>query len=470
MAAFMHAISTGTVSGSGVTIPGIPGNPDFLDITESISGTVTLDISHYEYVGGAYYLVESSSTFQGTAGLSGWDVDEFNWSGSASVDPNHSGGAFGYADGTASVFEANLIISHNGVYDQNSTFVWLVLDLTIGAGDSLTVTGAHIEGYGDDIALSFSFAPFSAGTIDGTPGNDTLNGTGGDDVINGGAGNDFITAGDGNDTVSGGDGLDTILGGSGRDSIDGGAGSDSIDGGIGNDILYANDGDDTVTGGSGNDSLIGGSGQGDDRYTGGTGTDTLRYSSATHAVTANLKTGRGSGVDIGNDTVASIENLIGGQAVDGLTGSAGANKIDGQAGADLIKGLGGNDTLTGGGGSDKIYGGAGNDRLDGGAAGDRFYFVEAPSAGNADTILNFASGSDKICLDDVVFGQLRTLGTLASSNFALGAAADSDDYLVFVAGTGKLYYDADGSGAALPVLIATLTGGASLAASDITVI
>ena len=49
---------------------------------------------------------------------------------------------------------------------------------------------------------------------------------------------------------------------------------------------------------------------------------------------------------------------------------------------------------------------------------------------------------------------------------ATGAATDANDYLVFNTTTKMLSYDADGNGAGAAVNIATLTGVATLNASD----
>jgi Ca2+-binding RTX toxin-like protein len=77
---------------------------------------------------------------------------------------------------------------------------------------------------------------------------------------------------------------------------------------------------------------------------GGAGQDTVSYASATAAVTASLATTSAQNTGgSGNDTLSSIEHLIGSRYADRLTGSAGGNRLDGGAG---------NDTLTGGLGDD----------------------------------------------------------------------------------------------------------------------
>ena len=93
---------------------------------------------------------------------------------------------------------------------------------------------------------------------------------------------------------------------------------------------------------------------------GGAGIDTATYAAATGAVTVNLGTGTASGA-AGNDTLATIENLVGSAYADTLTGSAGANLIAGGAGNDLISAGEGDDFVYGNDGLDVVTLGAGND-------------------------------------------------------------------------------------------------------------
>ncbi len=66
---------------------------------------------------------------------------------------------------------------------------------------------------------------------------------------------------------------------------------------------------------------------------------------------------------------------------------------------------------------------------------------------------------DTIRLDDLVFAGLPT-GTLASSAFAsnlTGTATDEFDRIIYETDTGRLYFDADGSGSGTRVHFATIT-------------
>jgi Ca2+-binding RTX toxin-like protein len=234
-----------------------------------------------------------------------------------------------------------------------------------------------------------------------------------DSVINAGAGDDTVIAGEGNDVIIGGDGA-------GKDSYDGGAGSDtvqytsatwgiSVDLSIGtaaslinpsdkknkdasgtgkdtlmrieniiagdfDDVLTGNefsneirgedghdringrDGNDTLFGDAGDDTLIGGLGS--DTLDGGSGADTASYMERTSAVIANLAEGEAT-IDSENDTLISIENLIGGKGADHLTGDGHGNILIGGAGNDTLEAGWDEPTLRGG--DDTLRGGAGND-------------------------------------------------------------------------------------------------------------
>jgi Ca2+-binding RTX toxin-like protein len=80
---------------------------------------------------------------------------------------------------------------------------------------------------------------------------------------------------------------------------------------------------------------------------------------------------------------------------------------------------------------------------------------------------DFVAADDTIVLDRAVFNGIASSGALAAGAFHLGTAAgDADDRIVYDQATGRLFYDADGSGAGAQVLFATLTPGAALGAVD----
>ena len=276
------------------------------------------------------------------------------------------------------------------------------------------------------------------------------------DVVNGAAFDDFLYGRDGNDTINGY------------------AGNDVVDGGTGNDTLTGGDGNDTVGGGTGNDLIVGGNGAGDDVYNGGEGMDTVKYTSAVSGITANLATGiitssaGGDAAGIGTDKISGIECVIGGHFADRLLGDASDNVLHGMRGADRLTGGAGRDTLWGGSGGDVLSGGLGRDVLIGGPGPDTFRFDTRPAPGNVDLIQGFLPSQDRILLDDSVFTSIGPLGALAQAAFVVGESASTEAHrVVFDAGTGKLFYDPDGSGETAQVLIARIAGlEATLSASD----
>ena len=135
-----------------------------------------------------------------------------------------------------------------------------------------------------------------------------------------------------------------FLGGAGNDVITSGSDDDVLIGGEGDDVLRARSGDDVVLGGAGNDTIVGGAGAGDDFYDGGEGIDWVTYSSASEGIYVNLETGDASGADIDTDTLANIENVLGGSGADTLIGDDGDNVLEGAAGDDRITGGQGTDT------------------------------------------------------------------------------------------------------------------------------
>ena len=168
----------------------------------------------------------------------------------------------------------------------------------------------------------------------------------------------------------------------------------------------------------------------------------------------------------------TLENLTltGASAING-TGNGLANTIVGNGAANILNGAAGNDALQGAAGDDVLIGGVGVDTLDGGTGGDRFTFLDAPVAADADHILSFAVGSDRIVLDDAAFSTLP-VGALAAGAFVAGtAAADADDRILYDAATGNLYFDSDGTDANAAILFATLDNApATLSAGDFLVI
>ncbi len=275
-----------------------------------------------------------------------------------------------------------------------------------GAGnDSITgSTGADIIAGGADNDTLLGGA--AADSLYGDIGDDILQGDAGDDVLFGGDGNDifrYTGSAGGFDAIDGGAGSDTLTalanntviglaafsgieaitagaftgvtvaggitndvfdfsaitltgivrvnGGDGNDNIIGNAAANTIWGGNGMDRLEGGDGADVLVGDAGNDTLVGGNGN--DTLTGGADIDTVDYSYSSTNWTINLAATSAQAVSGSEtDTIATVENVIGGSGNDIITGTTAANVLTGGAGNDRITGGTGNDGINGGLGTD----------------------------------------------------------------------------------------------------------------------
>jgi serralysin len=143
--------------------------------------------------------------------------------------------------------------------------------------------------------------------------------------------------------------IENVIGSSSRDAITGNDAANFIDGGNDSDTLLGGAGDDTLRGGEGLDTLDG-----------GTGADTADYSDATSAYSVSLVTQLAIRIEpFVDDTLTSIENLIGTSFGDSLTGDANNNVLDGGPGIDTLVGGNGNDTFVVGDAGDSIVESAG---------------------------------------------------------------------------------------------------------------
>lgn len=260
-----------------------------------------------------------------------------------------------------------------------------------------------------------------------------------------------FSGGGGNDKLYLGGGDDIGYGGTGNDLLKGEVGNDTLYGDAGNDTLYGDDGTDRLEGGADDDTLIGGAGA--DKLLGGTGIDTASYAGATTGVNASLSVPSSNTGDAQGDTYSAVENLLGTVYVDRLEGNTLANTLNGREG------------------DDRLIGGLGNDLLIGGAGKDTFVFNTKPGSTNIDTIDDFSVKDDTIWLDDDVYTKVGPLGDLASAAFYIGTAAhDTSDRVVYDKVSGKLWYDADGTGSIAAVQFALLDKGLALTAADFDVI
>jgi serralysin len=170
----------------------------------------------------------------------------------------------------------------------------------------------------------------------------------------GGSGNDTIIGNDANNVLEGNDGSDTLVGGLGNDTLNGGNGIDTVTfahatgaeiinlaagtatGADGNDVLISIE---NAVGTAFNDTLVGSAAS--NTLDGGAGTDTVSFATAAGGVTVNLATGTATGA--GNDTLISIENVIGSSHQDRIIGDANANTIASGDGIDVVTLGAGND-------------------------------------------------------------------------------------------------------------------------------
>ncbi|MNY42222.1 hypothetical protein D3C86_1770900 [compost metagenome] len=100
---------------------------------------------------------------------------------------------------------------------------------------------------------------------------------------------------------------------------------------------------------------------------------------------------------------------------------------------------------------------------------DIFRFSTAPGGNNIDSVTDFTAGQDHLALSNAVFnlqGQALTdPGVLA--NVTDNQTEQAGANLVFNQSNQTLYYDADGAANGNAAAVVTLTGVASLAASDL---
>jgi Ca2+-binding RTX toxin-like protein len=359
---------------------------------------------------------------------------------------------------------------------------------TLAAGiENLTLfDGAMIDGSGNATKNTIT-GNSSDNVLFGDAGDDTIIGNAGNDTLDGGAGADRMTGGTGDDVYVVDNAKDTVTErpNEGTDTIETTLASFSIAklsaienltytelssatlvGNASVNTLTSNSGADRLDGGVGGDSLIGG--DGDDLY-----------------IVDDLNDTVIEVLNEGNDSVQSsvtytlsdyVENLTltGKAAINGsgnnqnntLTGNTAANTLGGEQGDDTLDGGAGNDTLSGGDGNDVLIGGLGNDLLTGGGGTDKFRFDKVLGKTNIDTITYFATGIDRIELDDAIFRKfIGTTGQLTADKFTpTNESQGLTDYIVAktvqvngVSAT-ALFYDADGSNKGAAVQFATLVG------------
>ena len=157
-----------------------------------------------------------------------------------------------------------------------------------------------------------------------------------------------------------------------------------------NDAILGNFFSNTLYGGGGNDTFQGG--PGNDHIFGGEGRDTLRLDSfmpepggqIVNGVLVTLGEGGTQGgayyFDFGSqDTISSIENVIGSNYRDDVNGNSADNEFRGGQGNDTLSGNAGRDKLFGDNDDDMLDGGAEADQLDGGDGYDTAVYLGSSS-------------------------------------------------------------------------------------------
>ena len=302
---------------------------------------------------------------------------------------------------------------------------------------SLAVTTAQDTGGGGRDTLT------AVEGLIGTDFNDRLTGAATDDVLQGGAGDDRLTGGAGSDTAdySTAAGAVTVRVGETAAQNTRGAGTDTL---VSMENLWGSAFDDVLIGDQ-NDNILRG-GAGDDRLSGGGGRDTASYDDATAGVTVSLAIAGPQDTGAGQDTLISIENLIGSAFDDILYGNAGANRLTGGAG---------NDTLYGGDGDDRLVDIAGVNTIDGGAGYDTIDY----SSASAGIYISLAAGGASVAAKlpnfdyDNIAGVEAVIGTAFNDAITLrmgatGRGGAGVDTFGFVAGsaTGNTVLDFSGTG------------------------
>lgn len=284
--------------------------------------------------------------------------------------------------------------------------------------------------------------------IVGTGGRDQFTGLRGSDTINGGADSDTIRYD--SDTWNGGtagifvDLQITMAGGAiggyirdGFGTVDRVTDIERVIGTIYNDVFYGS----TV-----NNHFWGG--EGTDYYNGDAGSDWLRFdrwfeNAPTSGVVVDMSLATNQIINDGHgntEKIFNIENIVGNNLNDSIIGSAGDNYLVGRDGSD---------TLTGGGGI------------------DYFEFWNQGDADDNDLITDFtASGAaseiDVLSFDSQGFAGMTTTLTLVNGTVATSAVGT----FLFDDATDHLFWDSDGTGAAGPILVATLSGVSALSAAN----
>jgi Ca2+-binding RTX toxin-like protein len=175
--------------------------------------------------------------------------------------------------------------------------------------------------------------------------------------------------------------------------------------------------------------------------------------------------------DIFSAQTFSFQNWTNGADVLVFTGANGAENLTGSNRADRVAMGAGDDRVAGQAGDDVLDGGAGRDRLRGGGGGDSFVLTDRQNS--RDILQDFASGTDLLIVEADSFAAGLTAGALQGDQFvanATGQFTTADQRFAYDTTTGKLWFDLDGSDAAIAVQIATLSGAPTLLVTDFLIV
>lgn len=233
----------------------------------------------------------------------------------------------------------------------------------------------------------------------------------------------------------------TANGGYGDDVLYGLAGADTLIGGDGNDTYYVDNIKDVIVEEDQTDSAAGDE-------------DLVHFTGSAYTLPAN------------------VENLIiDGKSKANATGNELNNKLFGNNAVNILSGLEGDDTFDSG---------AGNDTLTGGDGADIFMISSGiKGSKNVDTIKDFTAGEDKVYLSLDIFQKIASVANFSNGDepvsiydadvFVSGPkikASAMSNYLLYDTSTGRVYYDADGSGKGSADWFLTLVGKPELTADD----
>ena len=369
----------------------------------------------------------------------------------------------------------NDTVSYNNPFDPEEYYDLYDWTIDLAAGTAIAGSGAYQE---VETLVSIENAIGTEGfeTISGTSGINKLSGLAGDDVFDGRGGDDVLDGGEGDDIFyvdSQGDEVIEAAGGGSADTVAArtvsytlAAGIEveflrtSSNGGTAAIDLIGNALKQTITGNAGDNILSSGGGAAD-TMRGLGGNDLYRVYNAGDVVEESATQGTADRV------AAAIDyRLAAGVQVEILT----TNNSTGKSGI----GLTGNEIaqkIIGNHGDNRLEGREGNDRLDGLSGKDTFVFNTKLGASNIDTITDFNVADDRFLLSDAIFKGLNT-GIMLPGYFranTTGLAQDANDHIIYETDTGKLFYDADGTGSVAGIQFATITAGLALTDADFSV-